>query len=73
MRALYEPYAETLAAYLRMALPPWFTVHPHKDNWLAVAKLRAKTEAATPASSPEGPVLGAAQSIANAVDEHHDF
>jgi hypothetical protein len=73
MRALYEPYAETLGAYLRMSLPPWFSTHPHKDNWLAVSKLRAKTEAANPASSPDGPVLGAAQSIARAVDEHHDF
>lgn len=73
MRALYEPYAETLGAYLRMSLPPWFAMHPHKDNWLTVSKLRARTEAANPASSAESPVLGAAQSIATYVDEHHDF
>jgi hypothetical protein len=73
MRALYEPYAETLAAHLRMSLPPWFTTHPHKDNWLAVAKLRAKTEAANPDSSSGGSTLDAAQSIARFVDEHHDF
>ena len=73
MRALYEPYAETLSAYLRMPLPPWFSTKPHKDNWLTVAKLRASADAANPASSQEGPVPGAAQSIARVVDEHHDF
>ncbi len=73
MRALYEPYAETLSAYLRMPLPPWFSTERHKDNWLAVAKLRARTEAANPGSSPEGPVLGAAESLAHSIDEHHDF
>lgn len=73
MRALYEPYAATLSEHLRMPLPPWFATEPHKDNWLAVAKLRAKTEAANPDSSREGPVLGAAESIARYVDEHHEF
>lgn len=73
MRSLYEPYAETLSEYLRMSLPPWFSTQPHKDNWLAVAKLRAKTEAANPASTQEGPVVGAAESLARYVDEHHHF
>ena len=73
MRTLYEPYAETLSEYLRMPLPPWFTDQPHKDNWLAVAKLRARTEAANPELSPEGSVIGAAESIARYVDERHDF
>jgi len=73
MRALYEPYAETLGAYLRMSLPPWFTDRPHKDNWLAVAKLRASADAANPASMQEGPAPGPVQSIARFVDEHHDF
>ncbi len=73
MRARDEPYAETLSAYLRMPLPPWFAVHPRKDNWLAVSRLRARTEAANPASPPDGPVLGAAQSIARYVDEPHEF
>jgi Ion channel len=73
MRALYEPYSETLSAYLRMPLPPWFTARPHKDNWLAVAKLRASADSANPGSTQEGRVLGAAQSIARVIDEHHDF
>jgi hypothetical protein len=72
MRALYEPYAETLSQYLRLPLPPWVETHPHKDNWLAVAKLRAKAEAANP--EEEGAVgKGPVQSIAEAIDEHHNF
>ena len=73
MRALYEGYAETLSEYLRMPLPPWVAAHPHKDNWLAVAKLRAKTEAANP-SVAQGPTApGVGQTIARFIDEHHDF
>jgi hypothetical protein len=73
MRALYEPYAETLSDYLRMPLPPWLTDKKHKDNWLAVAKLRAKTEAANLSSPGQTPVHDAAQSVARLVDEHHEF
>jgi hypothetical protein len=71
MRALYEPYAETLSEYLRLPLPPWVETHPHKDNWLAVAKLRAKAEAANPEEG--GVVRGTAQSVAEAIDQHHNF
>jgi len=86
MRSLYEGYAQALSDYLRMPLPPWISDHPHKDNWKAVAKLRARTEAAvlpTPSSTvlPEQPVTPAqtpsvaasAQAIARLVDDHHDF
>jgi hypothetical protein len=73
MRALYEGYVEALSAYLRMPLPPWMADHPRKDNWQAVAKLRAKMEAANSASAPAGSKPGVAQSIATYVDEHHDF
>lgn len=45
MRALYEPYAETLSRYLLMPLPQWFSDQPRKDNWQTVARLRAQTEA----------------------------
>ena len=51
MRQLYEGDAEALSNYLCMPLPPWIADQPHKDNWLAVAKLRAQTEAA---NSPAG-------------------
>ncbi|QNI33284.1 two pore domain potassium channel family protein [Alloacidobacterium dinghuense] len=47
MRQLYEGYAEALSRYLCMDLPPWVSEHPHKDNWLSVAKLRADAEAGT--------------------------
>ena len=73
MRALYEGYAEALSQYLRMPLPPWITDHPHKDNWQAVAKLRAKTEEANPPSLQDASKPGLGQSIARYVDEHHDF
>lgn len=74
MRTLYEGYAEALSRYLHMPLPPWIADHPHKDNWLAVAKLRARTEAADPPTG-EGakPSSAEPQSIAGLVDHHHDF
>jgi hypothetical protein len=73
MRALYEGYAETLSNYLCMPLPPWIADQPHKDNWLAVAKLRAQTEAANPTSGQAAPVDIQPQTIAGLVDDHHDF
>jgi hypothetical protein len=81
MRALYEGYAAALSGYLRMPLPPWIADQPHKDNWLAVAKLRAQTEAANSSSSQStpattsGPASGKIepQSIATLIDDHHDF
>lgn len=44
MRALYEGYAVALSRYFRMPLPPWLAEHPHKDNWLSVARVRKATE-----------------------------
>jgi len=70
MRALYEGYAEALGGYLRMPLPPWIADQPHKDNWLAVARLRAQTEAA---DSPSSNGDDQSQTIGNLVDYHHDF
>lgn len=66
MRELYEGYAEALSDYLCMPLPPWIADQPHKDNWLAVAKLRKQTEAANPSD-------GEPRSIAGAIDRHHEF
>lgn len=68
MRQLYESYAEALSRYLCMPLPPWIAEHPHKDNWLSVAKLRAQAE------SGEDP--DQAQDAAHQVlldEEHHAF
>jgi hypothetical protein len=73
MRALYEGYAETLSKYLCMPLPPWIADRPHKDNWLAVAKLRAQTEAANSPSSRAPATNVEPETIATLVDDHHDF
>ena len=63
LRALYEGYSASLSEHLCMPLPPWMTDHPHKDNWLAVAKVRDQAEAANP-----GP-----NTIADVIDRHHEF
>ena len=73
MRVLYEGYAEALSDYLRMPLPPWISDRPHKDNWLAVAKLRAKTEAANSPLQEAKTMDEVSQTIARLVDDHHEF
>ncbi len=73
MRALYEGYAEALAGYLLMPLPPWIADQPHKDNWQAVARLRAQTEAADPPSGKENAVDDPPQTISALFDERHEF
>lgn len=73
LRALYEGYAAALAGYLRMPLPPWIADHPHKDNWLTVAKLRAQTEAGTPHSNHGALAEDVSPAIVALRDEHHDF
>jgi hypothetical protein len=73
MRALYEGYAATLANYLCMTLPPWIADQPHKDNWLAVARLRAQTEAANASPNAASSAAAGPQTIATLVDDHHDF
>jgi hypothetical protein len=73
MRALYEGYAEALSEYLTMPLPPWIADQPHKDNWLAVAKLRAQTEAANSPLDRRTSSDGESHTVATLVDEHHDF
>ena len=68
MRALYESYAAALSDYLQMPLPPWISDHVHKDNWLAVARVRALTEAADTSSDERS-----SAAIATQVDRHHEF
>ena len=73
MRVLYEGYAEALSRYLHMSLPPWLADRPFKDNWLTVARVRAKTDAANPPSSDQG---AAAENLPGAIstfDDRHDF
>jgi hypothetical protein len=73
MRALYEGYAEALSEYLCMPLPPWIADQPHRDNWLAVAKLRAQTEAANAPSGTPKKVQDVSHTIETLTDDHHDF
>jgi hypothetical protein len=73
MRALYEGYAAALSDYLCMPLPPWVADAPHKDNWLAVAKLRAQTEAANSPSDRTAISNVVSETIATLVDDHHQF
>jgi hypothetical protein len=37
IRGLYEPYAISLARYLRLELPPWIKRDHAKDNWQTTA------------------------------------
>jgi hypothetical protein len=73
MRALYEGYARALGDYLLMPLPPWISDQPRQDNWLTVARLRALTEAANPASDQRTPVAEESRIIAALADDRHDF
>lgn len=63
LRNLYEGYAEALSNHLCMPLPPWITDQPHKDNWLAVAKVRSQAETANTE----------AHNLAEVIDQHHEF
>jgi hypothetical protein len=73
MRALYEGYAEAMSRFLYMPLPPWIADRPFKDNWLTVAKVRAKTEAADTPNDTPPPADGRPQVITSIGDTHHDF
>lgn len=65
LRALYEGYAAALSDHLCMPLPPWMPEQLHKDNWLAVAKVRNQAEAANPVAEPHN--------LAEVIDQHHEF
>ena len=64
MRALYEPYVESLSRHLQMDLPPFVPVDGRKDNWQTVARVRQKTQQAAPHTGPPG---------AEQEDEFHVF
>lgn len=65
LRALYEGYASSLSDHLCMPLPPWIAEHPHKDNWLAVARVRSEAESEDPGIE--------ANNLAEVIDQHHEF
>ena len=72
MRRLYEPWAEALSAHFAMPLPPWIPADSHRDNWLAVARLRDSAESANP---PAAPIAGEGHthSFTQLHDDHDDF
>lgn len=73
LRRLYEPYAEALSAHFSMPLPPWIAAQPHKDNWLAVSKVRANAEQAN--APLNVPLPGQPQPSPTGAfhDERHEF
>jgi hypothetical protein len=56
-----------------MPLPPWIADQPHKDNWLAVARLRAQTEAADSPSNNGVLFDDQSKAVASLADDRHDF
>lgn len=44
LRGLYEPYALSLAGYLRLELPPWIKGAVAKDNWQTTAWQLSQTK-----------------------------
>ena len=56
LRRMYEPYANALAEYLLMALPPWLPAGGGVDNWQTSAweRISPRQRAdAVPASRPD--------------------
>lgn len=49
LRGMYEPYLNTLAAYLSMDLPPWIVAREITDNWKTSAWGRTSGFPAVPA------------------------
>jgi Ion channel len=56
LRGLYEPYALSLAEYLRLDLPPWIKGGVAKDNWQTTAWQLSQTKqtATVPAHDEHG-------------------
>ena len=50
LRAMYEPYVQSLATFLRFSLPGWFSPARHRDNWQTSAWGRISAGAADPAA-----------------------
>ena len=73
MRRLYEPWAEALSAHFVMPLPPWTATEPHRDNWLAVDRLRQSAEIANPPSEPLIHGEGISHPAPPQLDDHHEF
>jgi hypothetical protein len=72
LRVLYEGYSEVLGRYLNMPLPPWIAEHPHKDNWLTVARVRGQAESSNP-EVPSAQQPSEVPQVITLIDHHHDF
>jgi hypothetical protein len=70
LRRLYEPWAEALSTLFHMPLPPWTATEPHRDNWLAVNRVRELAESANP---PSEPLILGERHPHPLHDDHHDF
>lgn len=51
LRSLYEPYAISLARYLRLELPPWIKHEAAKDNWQTTAWQQRQAETQLPGAA----------------------
>jgi hypothetical protein len=56
-----------------MPLPPWLADHPSKDNWLTVARVRAKIDAANPPSSDQRTAAESPSGAIPTLDDRHRF
>jgi hypothetical protein len=45
LSAMYEPYINALAGYLRLTVPPWLPQSEHRDNWQTSAWERTRSSA----------------------------
>lgn len=50
LRAMYEPYVQSLGSFLRFPLPGWFPPARHRDNWQTSAWGRISGGVADPAA-----------------------
>lgn len=73
MRALYEPYVETLARHLSMPLPPFVADRPRRDNWQTVAQVQRATEAQPATQTVPAPSFHAPADLPAHEEEHHIF
>jgi hypothetical protein len=55
LRSLYEPYAISLARYLRLELPPWIKHAAAKDNWQTTAWSQQRECSLSPSSGVAQP------------------
>jgi hypothetical protein len=53
LRGLYEPFALSLAEYLRLDLPPWIKTNPAKDNWQTTAWQMSQAQRALGAATQD--------------------